>query len=459
MDNSLQQYLDLYAGHKDLLKSKSAEGFNSLRDEAYKSLETFGLPKKGSENYEITDLSEMLKPDYGINLARIPLDVNPANSFRCGLPQLSNSLFFLLNDMWGESRDARKNIPEGIEIGPLSSYLSPNNENYHAVKGFYGSLADVTNPIVALNTMLVQEGLFVRVKKGCRFERPLQLINVLENTMPLMAIRRILVILEEDSKLSIVACNHSSTKNIPMASLSVAEMFVGKNAQLDFYDLEESTTNTNRLSSLYLKQDRYSNVTINNFTLHNGKSRNEFFCNFNAPDSDLKLYGFGIVGQTNLVDNYSVIRHENPRCNTDELFKYVVENEGRASFIGRIFVAPGAEKTQALQSNKNIVDSEKALIFSKPQLEIYNDDVKCSHGSATGQLDPMQLFYLRSRGLPEEEAKLLLKQAFMSDVIEGIQLPILKDRIRSIVEKRFEGEDASCDDCNFARCNKIGILE
>lgn len=447
MEKALQQYLDLYSEHKDLLEKNSAPGFNALRSQAYENLLATGLPKKGTENYEVTSLAEMLGPDYGLNITRIPLDVNIADTFKCGIPHLSTSLFFMLNDRWAESRNARNNLPEGIEIGPLSHYLVEGGE----ATEFYGKLADNANPIVALNTMLVQEGMYIRVKKGTRLERPLQLVNILEGTMSLMAMRRILILVEEDAELKLLSCDHINAPELPMASSVVAEIFVGENSTLEFYDMEEAGVNSNRLSALYVDQKKNSNVRVESFTLHNGRTRNEFHCSFDGPDSSLRLYGLGIEGRDSLLDNYSRICHNSERCHTEELFKYIIDDEARGAFTGRIYVAPGAVKTEAYQSNRNLIGSDKARMFSKPQLEIYNDDVKCSHGSATGQLDAMQLFYLRSRGLNKDEAVFLLKQAFMADVIDGVSIPLLRDRLHSLVEKRLSGQDLSCGECEI--CN------
>ena len=449
MDSAIQQYINLYRQHRDVLCNKSSAGFNKLREEACKSLEIVGLPEKGSENFEITDLPEMLAPDFGLNISRIPLDVNASEGFKCALPQLSPSLFFMLNDLWGESKNARLCIPEGLEIGPLSRYMKEGDEAF----GLYGSIADIANPIVALNTMLCQEGLYLKVKKGVVVERPVQLVNLLEGLLPMMAVRRIMIILEEGAELKLLSCEHTSNSDHPMASVCVAEVFVGQNARFEYYDMEESGANSRRLFTLYLQQEKNSNVLLESFTLHNGRTRNEFHCDFMGEHSSLRLFSLGIEGKEMQLDNYSYIRHNYPHCHTEELLKYVVEDEAKGAFTGRIFVAPGAVKTEAYQNNRNLVTSENARMYSKPQLEIYNDDVKCSHGSATGQLDEMQLFYMRSRGLSEDEAKLLLKQAFMADVIAGINIPLLRDRVQTLVQKRFEGQNVSCGECEG--CNIV----
>lgn len=442
--NVLNQYTDLYLQNKALIDEHSAEPLNELRPQALTSLEKNLLPPLGTENYEHTDLTAMLAPDYGLNLARIPLDVNPMHSFQCGIPTLSTSLFMLINDIWAESDKSRSLLPEGVEIGSLRTMALDHPE---IVRNFYGQLADIKNPIVALNTLLVQDGMWLRVKKGTRLERPLQLVNILQNGMPLMAVRRLLIIIEEDAEARLLICDHTQNPSIDMMSLQTVEIFAGKNSRFDYYDLEESGEKSHRLNSLYLRQEEGSNVVIDGITLYNGETRNEYFCTFVGEQSELHLYGMGIEDAHRKLDTYSVIRHEVGHCHADELFKYVVDDEATGSFGGLIYVAPGAVKTESYQSNRNLVGQPKARMFSKPQLEIYNDDVKCSHGTAIGQLDELQLFYMRTRGIDESTARLLLKQAFMADVIDGVRLGILRDRLQMLVERRFSGELYSCAEC------------
>lgn len=446
MENALKQYLDLCRDHADMLCSHAPEQMNRLRGRALEILETEGLPKKGTENYEVTDLRDFLAPDYGLNINRLPLDVNPSESFRCGVPHLSTSLFFLINDTFSESSSLRKDIPEGVEIGSLAKYLDRGEAS-----DLYGTLADLHNPIVALNSLLVQDGLYIKVRKGVRLEKPLQLVSILQNSMPLMAVRRILIDIEEDAEARLLICDHTQNPDLEMMSLQVVEVAVADRGSLDIYDLEESSAKTSRLSALYLRQGRESNVLVDGMTLFNGKTRNEYHTVFRGPHAELKLLGMGVENGSSLLSNFSNIDHAAGDCHTDELFKYIVDDEATGAFVGKIYVAPGASKTEAYQNNRNMVCTPTARMFSKPQLEIYNDDVKCSHGSATGQLDPMQLFYMRSRGLDEEEARLLLKQAFMADVLDGVRIPLLRDRLVSLLERRFTGQSVMCADCDICK--------
>lgn len=442
--SALTQYIDLYRNNSALVDTNSAEVINRRRPEALAALEGMTLPPRGSENYETTDLEAILAPDYGVNIARVNIDVNPSATFHCGVPNLSTSLFFQVNDIYAQSENALEGLPEGVYAGSLRRFC----ELYPEVAAkYYSRLANLSNPVAALNTLLSQDGIAILVPKGVKVEKPIQIVNILHNGMPLMAVRRLLVILEDDSEARILACDHTQVPGVDFLSLQTIEFFVGSNASLDYCEMEESTERTHRLSSLYLSQDAGSRVLIDGITLYNGTTRNEYFCRFEGKDAELRLYGMGIEDRHRHLDTYSRIVHSKCGCTTNEMFKYVVDDEATGAFGGLILVEQGADKTEAYQSNRNIVGSDKARMFSKPQLEIYDDDVKCSHGSATGQLDDMQVFYMRTRGIPEETAKLLLKQAFMADVIDGVRIPGLRERLHLLVEKRFSGEDLACNNC------------
>lgn len=445
--SALTQYIDLYRQHGDIVDANSGGALNSMRGDALRALENMALPREGSENYETTDLESVLAPDYGLNIARVNVDVNPAATFHCGVPSISTSLFLMVNDIYAESDTARDGLPVDMYVGSLRRFA----ETYPEVaEKYYGRLADMSNPTVALDTLFAQDGIAVWVRKGVKVEKPIQLVNILQNGTPLMAVRRVLVILEDDAEVKILACDHTQNPDVAFCAVQTIEMYAGRNASLDYYDLEESTEKTSRLSSLYLRQEEGSNVVIDGITLYNGNTRNEYFCRFGGRHAALHLYGMAIEDRSRHLDTYSRIEHAVGDCTTDELFKYVVDDEAVGAFAGLVLVDEGACRTEAYQSNRNIVGSDRARMFSKPQLEIYNDDVKCSHGAATGQLDAMQVFYMRTRGLSEATAKLLLKQAFMSDVIDKVRLPGLGERLHMLVERRFAGEEANCASCRSA---------
>ena len=442
--NALTQYLDLYHDHRDLIDSKSAKTMNHLRPEAYEILKNATLPKEGTDNYENTDLQGMLAPDYGLNIAKLDIDFNPAATFHCDVPRITPTPFIVVNDSYYPSSKALEGLPEGVEVGSLKQWAEKDPET---VGRYYGKIADIKNPMVALDTLLAQDGFYLRVRKGVKVEKAMQLVNILQNGMPLMAVRRILIIIEEGAEAQLLVCDHTQNPELDFLALETVEIYVERNASFDLYNLEESTVKTNRISTLYLNQEADSRVVIDGITLYNGTTRNEYYCNFRGENASLRLLGMGIEDERRRLSNYTHINHAVKHCKSDELFKYSVDDEARGAFTGRIYVAEGAEKTEAYQSNRNLVGSRTARMESRPELVIYNDDVKCSHGSATGQLDSMQLFYMRTRGLDEATARLLLKQAFMADIIDGIRVDALRDRLHLLVERRFAGASSACAGC------------
>ncbi len=414
---AIDQYIELFNTSRDTIDSNSAGPINALREEAARLLGGMKLPRRGDENYANIDMEEMLTPDFGLKLDSPDLKVNT---------------------------DAFGKLPEGVEVGSLRAFARKHPEQ---VAAYYGKIADAANPIVALDNLLVQDGLYLHVKSGVKLQRPLQLINLLENTQPEMAVRRVLVVIEDDAECKLLVCDHSHRDDVSLLELETVEISLGQRARFDYYHIEESTETTSRLSALYARQAAYSQLNIDGVTLYNGRTRNEYHCTFEGEESTLRLYGMGIEDGDRHLSTYSHISHNVARCKSDELFKYTVDDRASGEFTGRIYVAPGAVKTEAFQANRNLVGSSEAKMYSRPQLEIYNDDVKCSHGCAIGQLDAMQLFYMRTRGLSEAEAKLLLRQAFMADVIAGIDAPAIRDRLHLLIEHRFSGLASKCDAC------------
>lgn len=442
--SALKQYIDLYHQVKERIDAHSAPALNALRPQAADILASVTLPKQGADNYENCDLKEMLGPDYGINIDDVNINVKPENNFRCDMPMTGNSPILSLNDRT-LIPDNFPEMPEGVLVGSLRSIA---REHPGLVEKYYGRLADLGNPVVALDSMLARDGFMLYVPKNVTLENPLQLINILGATQPLMAVRRVLIVLEDNAKTKLLVCDHTQREEVNFLSLQTVELYVGKNAELHYYDLEESSQRTSRISSLYLRQEADSRVVIDGMTLFNGVTRNEYYCDFAGENADLKLYGMAIEDRQRKVSTYSRINHDVPNCISNELFKMSADGESRCAFTGRIIVRPGSVKTEAYQACRNLLAADTARIEARPELEIYNDDVKCSHGCAIGQLDETQVFYMRSRGIPEPQARLLLRQAFMADVIDLVDIPGLRDRLHLLVEKRFAGAEAACSNCH-----------
>jgi Fe-S cluster assembly protein SufD len=294
--------------------------------------------------------------------------------------------------------------------------------------------------------VFAQDGFFMYVPKNVVLDRPVQLVNIMRSDVDFMANSHNLVILEEGAKAQLLVCDHT-VDDVKFLSNRVTEVFVGENATYEHYKLENTNTKTTNLSTLLIDQSASSSVLGNIITLHNGITRNTVEISLNGENCQSSLYGMVIGDKNQKVDNFTSINHNKPHCNSVELFKYVLDDLAVGGFTGKLYVAKDAQKTAAFQTNRNILLSKTAKMNTKPQLEIYADDVKCSHGATVGQLDDVAKFYLQSRGIPEKEARLLLMFAFTNDVIENIRIDALQDRIKMLTEKRLRGELSKCEGC------------
>ena len=443
-----QQYIDLFAQCEDLVCRESSGVMNAPRAAALADFERLGFPSLRAEDYRYTDVSRSFAPDYGMNLKRVKIPVNPQDVFHCDVPNLSTSLYFVVNDSFYHQALPKAHLPEGVYIGSLKDF---SNERPEVVSRYYGKLATSSkNGIVALNTMFAQDGFVVYVPQGVAVERPIQLVNIFRSDVDLMASRRVLVIMEPRAEAKLLVCDHS-IDTVRFLANQVIEVFVGEGASFDYYDLEESSDTTTRFSSLFVKQEAGSNVVINGITLTNGLTRNDYQVELLGERAETTLCGMSILDKEQHVDTYTHITHAVPRCKSNELFKNVLNDQAVGAFSGRILVREDADKTEAYQSNRNLCATREARMYSKPQLEIYADDVKCSHGMTTGQLDEEAIFYMRSRGISLEEARMLLSVAFTSDVIDHVRVEALRDRLHRLVEKRFRGELAKCAGCRICK--------
>lgn len=449
MSNIEQQYIDLFTQTENMICQHSADVLNAPRANAIADFQRQGLPTRKVEKYKYTDISKFFAPDYGLNLNRLSIPVNPYEVFRCDVPNMSTSLYFVVNDSFYNKSLPKSSLPEGVIFGSLKEVAKEHPE---LIKKYYGKLADTSkDPITALNTAFAQDGVFFYIPKNVVVERPIQIINILRADVDFMVNRRVLIVVEDGAQARLLMCDHAMD-TVNFLATQVIEVFVGENAVFDLYELEETHTSSVRISNLYVKQEASSSVLHNAMTLHNGTTRNTTQVTLAGENAEVSLCGMAIEDKKQHVDNHTFIDHAVPNCNSHELYKYVLDQESVGAFAGTVLVRPGAQHTNSQQTNRNLCATRQARMYTQPQLEIYADDVKCSHGATIGQLDDNALFYMRARGISEKEARLLLMFAFVNEVIDTIRLEPLKDRLHQLVEKRFRGELAKCQGC--AICNE-----
>lgn len=444
-----KQYIDIFTTQRETIERHSSSVMNSVRQQAFDDFCRKGFPTKKVERYKYTDITSLFAPeDYGLNLNRLTIPVNPNQVFRCDVPNLTTSPQFVINDQLYSKTEKQGSLPEGVIVGSLYEESS-NNKDF--IGRFYGKLANTANDgITALNTMLAQDGLFVYVPKNVRVDNVLQVINVLRSDVDMMINRRVLIVLEDGAEAKLLFCDHAIDDR-RFLTTQVIEVFVGNGASLELYCMEETHYKNVRISNLYIEQQRDSKVAHHSLTLHNGVTRNRTDLMFKGEGAECMLNGCVIADREQHVDNNTLIDHQVPNCQSRELYKYVLDEKAVGAFAGRVLVRKGADKTSSQETNQNLLTTDEARMFTQPELEIYADDVKCAHGSTVGQLNDAALFYMRQRGISLEEAKLLLEFAFIGEIIDQISLVPLRDRLRYLVEKRFRGEFNKCSDCKFCK--------
>lgn len=449
---SFKQYTDIYRQHRDWVDNGSCNVMNQHRETAANLLSEQGLPTHKVERYKYTDANEAFAPDFGLNLMRKPMDVNPYDTFKCNVPNLSTSLFFVVNDMLAEApQSSYALLPEGVIVSSLNKVAASHSE---LLEKYYNRAAAEDRDfrtghdgVTLLNTMLAQDGLLIYLPKNTVLKAPIQVVNVVSANMDLMCVRRVLIVAEEGAQGSVLFCDHAEGDKQYLTT-QVIEAYAEKGAQVNIYSIEETNDNTTRFSTLYVEQEAKSRISYDGIVLTCGKSRNRLDVRLRGEEARAELYGAVIADGEQRVDNNILVEHLSPKCTSDMLYKYVLDGQSNGAFAGKVYVAPGAQQTASEQTNANICVTPTARAFSQPMLEIYADDVKCNHGSTIGKLDEGALFYMRQRGIPEDEARLLLQHAFINDVLRHVDIEHLHDRLSHLVELRFRNElGQHCHSC------------
>lgn len=438
MANSIEQYIRIFDEHSATISAHAPEVLNRNRKTALDYLRLLSrMPECGDEGFPNVSLNEMFAPDYGLNITRVDFG-KPAGDDRCGQSVAGRPAAMIVNDAFVDCGTA---LPEGVEVCSIAEGARRHPEL------FEHSIAPVENTVAALNALLVQDGVFIFVCAGVHVVKPLQILSMFNSAIPMMGVRRVRIHIADGASASVMMCDHPVEGSANHLACRVVEASVGRNASLRFYDLEEAADNSSRASVFASEQCEGSSLKVCSLFLNGGITRNEFYPRHLAERCTTFLGGLVIGCRTQHIDNFVALNHEYPRCCSEQLFKYALFDNARGSFEGMVMVSKGAIHTEARQSNRNLLASEGARMYAMPQLEIYCDDVKASHGSATGQIDERALFYMRQRGIPESEARMMLVNAFMTDVLDTIDDEPLRERLRHLVDLRLRGAETVCASC------------
>jgi Fe-S cluster assembly protein SufD len=439
------KYTAHYNDVKDDLQQDSPELLNLPRRQALRDFVAQGIPTRKSENYKYTNLQPAFMPDYEFNHHRQAVEAIFHPVFRCDVVQMDTTLRFIANGWFNHKNNNRNELPHGVILDSLDKIAREKPE----LLTQYASLASSSDdPMVALNTLFARDGYFLYIPKNAVFEKPIQLVNLLQAEKDAYITQRNFIYIEEGADVKLLLCDHTLNLNTYMFN-STTEIFVGANANFEYYTLQNHHNKANSLNSVYIKQERDSKVTALYSTLHGGLIRNNLKIILDGENAEANLFGMAFTDRRQHVDNFTQVIHAKPHCLSNQLYKNVLDDESSGAFSGRIHVVRDAQKTNAFQRNNNLLLTDKATMQTKPQLIIDADDVKCSHGATVGQIDEEALFYIRARGIEEKNARLMMMNAFIHEVIQQIKVEPLRVHIDDLVEKRLRGEVARCHDCAY----------
>ncbi|GAB1404824.1 MAG: Fe-S cluster assembly protein SufD [Lentimicrobiaceae bacterium] len=444
--NIMEKFRAFFSENKAVLLAGDSPYVEQLKTQAFNHFSAHGFPHTRLEKWRNTDLSNMLKHDFNFPLKQTTFDVDLDEVFRCEVPDFNTRLIPQMN---GWFMGTGEQLPNGVIICSLNEAISKYPDIIEKHFGRYADIKDAN--LTALNTAFFRDGVFIYVPDNVSIEQPMQMVDLVNSGKNIFIQVRNLIVMGKNSSLSLVQCDDSIDNNIGFNN-TVTEVYLDENANLDHYKLQNKNNASALTNSAYFHLEKGANLSTNAISLNGGLIRNETQVRLNGQGSHADILGLYLMDHEQHVDNQVFVDHAVAHCTSNELFKGILDDHASGVFNGHILVRPDAQQTNAYQNNKNILISDKAVIDTKPFLEIYADDVKCSHGATVGQLDEDARFYLQSRGISRDNAQMLLMYAFAADIVNKISLTPLRNRIDDLVKKRLRGELSSCEQC-VLHCN------
>jgi Fe-S cluster assembly protein SufD len=439
-----EKYLDLFKDNIEKISGRSSPFINTFRADAFDKFSKLGIPSKKDEAYKYTNLSLFFDHDYQNYFMPVQADFLKAEKFRCEVTDLDAHGIVLLNGFYPTLKEKLVQLPSGIWVGSLNEAAVRFPEIFEKHFGKYAK--SETDGLIHLNTAMASDGVFVYVPDGVTLTRPVQVVNLVQSDDDMFNQHRNLIIAEKNSNFSIIICDHTLSPQKFLTN-AVTEVFVGENAHFDIIRVQNEHNNACKITNTFIHQEKNSVTSSNNITLHGGLIRNSTYHILAGEGAESHSYGLFLADKWQHIDNFVNVDHAVPHCTSNQLFKGVLDDMSTGAFNGRILVRPGAQGTLAYQKNNNIILTDDAKMDTKPQLEIFADDVKCSHGATIGQIDEDALFYIQSRGINKREARLMLMFGFAHEVIQNIKIEPLRERMDNLVMQRLKGELSRCASC------------
>ena len=406
---------------------------HDIRTDAIKNFENKGFPTKKEEAWKYTSLNNILKNDFSV-FPKSETALHYADVKKYFLHDIDTYKLVFIDGVFSSYLSSTTH--DGIDVCLMSSALTKPKYK-EIVDTYFNKIANTDDSLTSLNTAFAIEGAFINIPKSKVADKPIEIMYLSTgNEAALMVQPRNLVIVGENAQVQVIE-RHQSLNSNPVLTNSVTEMFVQERAILDYYKVQNDVQTANLIDNSYISQKRDSNASVHTFSFGGNITRNNLNFYHKGEHIESTLKGITIIGDKQHVDHYTLVHHATPNCESHQNYKGIFDGNSTGVFNGKIYVEKEAQKTDAFQQNNNVLLSEKASINAKPQLEIFADDVKCSHGCTIGQLDESAMFYMQSRGIPKKEAKALLMYAFSNEVIESIKIPELKGRITKLIAKKL----------------------
>lgn len=405
----------------------------SLRNQAIKDFEDLGFPHRKDEDWKYTSLNPVLKQDYSV-FPKKEDAIEYRDIKKYFIHDIDTYDLVFIDGIY--SSHLSQTTHDKIDVCLMSSAL--NKEKYRPVIDNYFNKVAPKTGLNSLNTAFAREGAFIHIHKNLQADKPIQIINFSTGNEPALLLQpRNLIVVDENSHVQIIE-RHQSLTDHPVLTNSVTEIFADRRAIVDYYKIQNDKSSASLIDNTFIEQKDESDVSVHTFAFGGKLTRNnlQFFQKGERINSTLK--GVTIIEDKQHVDHNTLVHHIEPNCESHQDYKGIYGDRSTGVFNGRVIVEKEAQKTNAYQANNNILADDKATINSKPQLEIFADDVACSHGCTVGQLDKDALFYLQSRGIPRKEARGLLMYAFANNVLESVKIPEVKKRINKLIATKLE---------------------
>ena len=417
---------------KEYLNGGQVTELKELRQEAIETFNSKGFPTAKDEEYKYTPITKALLKSVKLH-DELPTEAGMVPPFGEHLvPGLNGYLLVFWNGKLAFQSD---DIPDTVSITALDGLSS---DHQHLASYLGKLIKSATDPFATLNTAMLHHGVVVTIDKGVSLDQPLIMYHLSDGSQGTVYTQnRNLILCGENSNASVVEIYKNLSKDHETFHNSASEVYLEQNARLDLSKIQTECSGSILVDNTHINQERNSQVFCNTITTSGNMIRNNLNIAINGEYCESHMNGLYLVNDKSHVDNHTLVDHRIANSYSNELYKGIIDDTATGVFNGKIYVQPNAQKTNAFQSNKNILLSDKASMNTKPQLEIWANDVKCSHGATTGQLDADQVFYLRARGLDEKQAKGLLLYAFATEFLESISLPVLKEYLEKVIADRL----------------------